>query len=97
MPEFRGGSGSLLPDTWNHGALRKVCFLSEMVFGCHSEQEEVLYGIIHFHEKSFELCGLPVGPVSAFGAREFCLRAHGPTIQLKETLLGWATTKVKES
>lgn len=41
-----------------------------MCFGCDCEEKEVLYSIIYFHKNSFELSWLPVGPVSAFGARE---------------------------
>lgn len=42
----------------------------QMGFGCDCEEKEVLYSIIYFHKNSFELSGLPVGPVSGFGARE---------------------------
>lgn len=53
-----------------------------MVFGCDREEKEALYSIIYFHKSSFELSGLPVGLVSAFGARELPYRAHDPGIGL---------------
>lgn len=49
-----------------------------MGFGCDREEKEVLYSIIYFHKNSFELSRLPVGPVSAFGARELPSRALDP-------------------
>lgn len=63
-------------------ALAAACYLTpgpvvlcisswhQMCFGCDREEKEVLYSIIYFHESSFELSGLPVGPASASRARE---------------------------
>lgn len=63
-------------------ALAAACYLTpgivvlcisswhQMCFGCDREEKEVLYSIVYFHERSFELARLPVGPASAFRARE---------------------------